>query len=658
MQIHELNTFSGTPSSSNYLAIDDGTDTGKISGESLLAPVNTRIDNLVSGVTVDSEVIDGRVGADGVTYGSLGTAIRTQVSDLKSDIDTLVNDSFLMEENTNVVAQANGWRLNASDGLCSSNSNYCIKKFTVTEGDFVYVVSDDRFQFQNNLSVPSSGTSNRVGVTYGTGKRILKVPSGATCLILSTPITNSIAKMYFANSSMGEITDSLSRLNENFDDVLDIGTVNPVNWLDMDATTVGRILWDGTQDTSSSYKTTDYIPINNGDVLRLYNTYWNSDARRYELSAVSGERLALYGANKNYLSVSGQYPISTSTGYTVSNADAKYVRLSFTSSYTKAEVTKNVAELVYSEYFSPYVESRRISRIENEIGSSPKKIIDCWGDSRTEMNIGTSYTDYLASLLGSPYIVTNRGLSGQSIGQVSFRFGANEIFLTLENNAIPASGSVNVTGVVCSVGARQGYNMETADSTRGSRCSINGIQGMFVYHRSGTKTFTRDASGVAVNVFPNTKAIPEPYYDKSHMQIMWAGKNDFSYSAPYTQSGIKDNYDAMVSMIPHDKYIILGETYSNSSDYASGSENRSMVDAINAYLAEKYPNNFINIQTELVANGLALESITPTAQDNTDIANGFIPSSLMYDVTHPNQYGREAIAKIIYQHMTSWGWLS
>lgn len=84
MEIHELNTFSGTPSSSNFLAIDNGTDTGKISGESLLAPVNTRIDNIISDVTEDSEVVDGRLGADGVTYGSLGTAIRTQFSGVRN----------------------------------------------------------------------------------------------------------------------------------------------------------------------------------------------------------------------------------------------------------------------------------------------------------------------------------------------------------------------------------------------------------------------------------------------------------------------------------------------------------------------------------------------------------------------------------------------
>lgn len=36
MQIHELNTFTGTPSADDYLAIDDGTETSKISPLSLL----------------------------------------------------------------------------------------------------------------------------------------------------------------------------------------------------------------------------------------------------------------------------------------------------------------------------------------------------------------------------------------------------------------------------------------------------------------------------------------------------------------------------------------------------------------------------------------------------------------------------------------------
>ena len=37
MQIHELNQFSGTPGSGDYLAIDNGTETRKVPGNSIFA---------------------------------------------------------------------------------------------------------------------------------------------------------------------------------------------------------------------------------------------------------------------------------------------------------------------------------------------------------------------------------------------------------------------------------------------------------------------------------------------------------------------------------------------------------------------------------------------------------------------------------------------
>ena len=91
MQIHELNNFTGTLGAGAYLAIDDGTDTGKVSTQQILANTEARIDNIIAGDAPSAaEVTDARYGADGVTYTSLGTAIRTQVSDLKADINQMV----------------------------------------------------------------------------------------------------------------------------------------------------------------------------------------------------------------------------------------------------------------------------------------------------------------------------------------------------------------------------------------------------------------------------------------------------------------------------------------------------------------------------------------------------------------------------------------
>lgn len=102
MQIHELNNYNGNLDSSAYLAVDNGSDTGKVSTAELLADTNAavsqldtvlngRIDNIVAGGEAPSasEIVDARYGADGVTYHSLGAAIRDQVTDLKSDINDI-----------------------------------------------------------------------------------------------------------------------------------------------------------------------------------------------------------------------------------------------------------------------------------------------------------------------------------------------------------------------------------------------------------------------------------------------------------------------------------------------------------------------------------------------------------------------------------------
>ena len=91
MQIHELNNFAGTLGSGAYLAIDDGTDTGKISSQGLLAATEARIDNIIAGPAPSAEeIVDARLGADGVTYPSLGDAIRDQFSDVKSNLNSVV----------------------------------------------------------------------------------------------------------------------------------------------------------------------------------------------------------------------------------------------------------------------------------------------------------------------------------------------------------------------------------------------------------------------------------------------------------------------------------------------------------------------------------------------------------------------------------------
>lgn len=91
MQIHELNTFSGTPGTGDYLAIDNGSETSKVEAS----------------VLVDSFkvlVIEGNVSSLPMTINN---------SDIKSDM------VVLNSELGTPSAQTSDWTVETSDGSLS-----------------------------------------------------------------------------------------------------------------------------------------------------------------------------------------------------------------------------------------------------------------------------------------------------------------------------------------------------------------------------------------------------------------------------------------------------------------------------------------------------------------------------------------------------------
>lgn len=104
MEIHELNTFSGTLGSGDFFATDNGTDTSKVSAESLLAPLNARIDNIIAGPAPSAEeVTDARLGTavlGGTQYSSLGAAVRGQAEELFEDIGKSKENTLAILDNS------------------------------------------------------------------------------------------------------------------------------------------------------------------------------------------------------------------------------------------------------------------------------------------------------------------------------------------------------------------------------------------------------------------------------------------------------------------------------------------------------------------------------------------------------------------------------
>lgn len=161
MEIHELNTFSGTPGANDYLATDNGSDTSKISIGAITDPLNARIDNIIAGGTAPSaaEVTDARLGATvlgGVQYNSLGAAIRGQAEVLYNDISDLMEE---LEDN------------NSYNNYISSGSNITWNGITYTwNGDTCSVsgtaTADSFIAIYNNSGAMPDGIKAGDVITY------------------------------------------------------------------------------------------------------------------------------------------------------------------------------------------------------------------------------------------------------------------------------------------------------------------------------------------------------------------------------------------------------------------------------------------------------------------------------------------------------------
>lgn len=209
MQIHELNNFSGTLGANDYFATDNGTDTSKVSSADMFAPLNTRIDNIIAGPAPSAEeVVDARLGADGVTYPSLGDAIRGQVSDLKSDFELLDDGKRTFDY---------VWGNIQPDGTI--NYNYSPKVRIVT-ADYDKMESDTHLSLESGygaiLALYNDDYSLKSRTLYAGGQKIV-IPANTyfrVCVYHGTIVPSSIYdlsdKLTYESNIQKEIDIALS----------------------------------------------------------------------------------------------------------------------------------------------------------------------------------------------------------------------------------------------------------------------------------------------------------------------------------------------------------------------------------------------------------------------------------------------------------------
>lgn len=234
--------------------------------------------------TGDAELADIRVGANGKVYGTAGEAVRGQlqenkeqtdeaVASLKEEVVILNNDVFSFLERK-ILTTVVGYSIR-EDGKCEHKNGCNIKKYSVAEGEIIYVKSGTVYQFQNATQLPETPTVNPyiVGDTVsGNIQRFITVPIGATFICVNE------------NSDGSGIFDITNKINSNACNISDLSKQ------------LSNHKFEG-HDTLSEKEIFDMCKFSSLEFTRVvdYNETWSSGA----VDTIEGEKYFRATSNGN-----------------------------------------------------------------------------------------------------------------------------------------------------------------------------------------------------------------------------------------------------------------------------------------------------------------------------------------------------------------------
>ena len=312
---------------------------------------------------------------------------------------------------------------------------------------------------------------------------------------------------------------------------------------------------------------------------------------------------------------------------------------------------------------TPYAISSIVKKLPGGLGEAPSTYqsgikgaqgivsgphITCWGDSMTAGagGGGTTYPAVLQSLLtaaGYTGTVTNRGVGGENTVTICARAGGNPFIALPVGGIIPATNTAFEITLQAINGQVPKPLMQGASSYTGRLGNVPGTFSRTVVDTTYTYFFTRATAGAEV-----VANRPLPLYldigdqARDDINIIWIGQN-----GPNDVRAIQDAKAIIQRLTALDKrYLVISKP--------GGSSTSDVDDAM--WFAE-FGRRFIPIRQYLVKYGLADAGITPTEQDNIDMANGTVPVSLRYDGVHWLAAGYTILANIIFQRLKELEWI-
>lgn len=303
------------------------------SAEAVLEARMDSFTNLGEGSTTgDAELVDGRIGADGVTYNNIGGAIRTQVSDLKVDVDYVAQGYQPVYKN---ITWSDGYVGNSGAIIASTASQFAL--VPMNSGEKIVVNTRN-----NSVAIISSTTAQSVAVG-DTVSPIVKATSDtyqeftyeATADI---NLVICVRKDEYALSVM-KASEFSEKIAQNY---VKEYTKHPFN-------TEGQRVrpTDGGWSYQNGFFVTDYIPCVPSEKIEYYGRsgWYNGEP----LNAL----LAFYDADQAFISAISQFASETTntTGHisTTVPQNAYYVRGSSNTNNDEFGVTLYSFETDFAE---------------------------------------------------------------------------------------------------------------------------------------------------------------------------------------------------------------------------------------------------------------------------------------------------------------------
>lgn len=280
----------------------------------------------------------------------------------------------------------------------------------------------------------------------------------------------------------------------------------------------------------------------------------------------------------------------------------------------------------------------------------PSSTIVWWGDSLSSGAGGGGINPpaVLETALGRT--VVGKGIASQDTKQIGARQGAVPITVTVSGDNIPASGGVSVTAKSVNILYNAGSYTGTSVGT------LAGVPGTMSTDSSGNWTFTRTTAGSITACPAGTAFIPDDvaiYIGDT--VIIWAGRNN-DLSTRAARIAARDDILAMVKTLSPTikRYLVLSVL--NGLNEGTGSAAHTNILAMNAELALTFGDRYLDVRRYLIDHGLEDAGITPTSQDNTDVANDTVPASLRSDSIHLVAASYTLVGNLAARQIIARGW--